>query len=77
MENSSLDGARVNRSNQKIKKKLIWNVKNKKKLNDSDKLDEIYNAAYMKVTGYKFIEDCSDMNKIRTGLFQYFNIAIV
>ena len=31
MENSSLDGARVNRSNQKIKKKLIWNVKNKKK----------------------------------------------
>ena len=54
-----------------------WNVKNKKKLNDSDKLDEIYNAAYMKVTGYKFIEDCSDMNKIKTGLFQYFNIAIV
>ena len=26
MENSSLDGARVNRSNQKIKKILIWNV---------------------------------------------------
>ena len=54
-----------------------WNVKNKKKLNDNDKLDEIYNTAYMKITGYKFIEDCSDMNKIRAGLFQYFNIAIV
>ena len=54
-----------------------WNVKHKKKLNDNDKLDEVYNTAYMKVTGYKFIEDCSDMNKIKTGLFQYLNIAIV
>ena len=54
----------------------IWNQKNKQRLNASDALEDQYSNAIGKVTGYKFAEDSSDMNKLRSSLYQYMKMDL-
>ena len=54
----------------------IWNQKNKQRLNASDALEDQYSSAIGKITGYKFAEDSSDMNKLRSSLYQYMKLDL-
>lgn len=51
-----------------------WNTNHSKQLDSSDKLEDAYNTALMKVTGYKFSE--SDINKIRNNIYQHMKIDL-
>lgn len=55
---------------------FLWNEQNKQRLNASEKLDDQYSNSVEKVTGYKFAEDSSDMNKLRNGLYQYIKVDL-
>jgi hypothetical protein len=54
----------------------IWNQKNKQRLNASDALEDQYSNAIGKITGYKFAEESSDMNKLRSSLYQYMKLDL-
>jgi hypothetical protein len=55
---------------------FMWNQKNKQALNNSDKLDDQYNTALMKVTGFKFLEESADMNKMKNSIYQHIKINL-
>ena len=54
----------------------IWNQKNKQRLNASDALEDQYSNAIGKITGYKFAEESTDMNKLRSSLYQYMKLDL-
>ena len=54
----------------------IWNQKNKQRLNDNEKLDDQYNNVIGRIAGYKFAEESTDMNKLRTSLYQYMKLDL-
>ena len=54
----------------------IWNQKNKQRLNASDALEDQYSNAIGKVTGYKFDESSTDMNKLRSSFYQYMKMDL-
>ena len=54
----------------------IWNQKNKQRLNASDALEDQYSSAIGKITGYKFAEESTDMNKLRSSLYQYMKLDL-
>ena len=54
----------------------IWNQKNKQRLNASDALEDQYSSAIGKITGYKFAEESTDMNKLRSSLYQYMKMDL-
>ena len=54
----------------------LWNQKNKHKLNANEQLENQYSNAIGKVTGYKFAEESSDMNKLKNSLYQYMKLDL-
>ena len=57
-------------------KLCLWNQKNKQRLNDSEQLEDQYSNVIGKITGYKFADESTDMNKFRTSFYQYMKLDL-